>query len=77
MMSETTAIFIGGAFDMTKRIVSDCREIVCFCEPIEFDLNFISGDTHAHDTVECRILEYMFVGKTPNGVAMYEFHKRA
>lgn len=69
-----TAVFIGGAFDMTKMKVRTEKIRVFFYEPIS------SGSLKAHnvcgsDAIACRKLTYVNTGKCRDGTLIYELEK--
>lgn len=67
------AIFVGGAFDMTKREMYGFPTSVTFFEPM--DPGFVADFKTEDKSVPCRVLEYRLVFETRQGVRIYEFQK--
>lgn len=70
----TKAIFIGGPFDLTKRILTKTPKMVSFFEPLDREL--ITDHNIPESTVECRVLWYKFCYKTKQGVLIYEYSRQ-
>lgn len=64
------AIFIGGAFDMTKRTITRQEPTVSFFEPIQPAL--VASVPKVEEHVPCRQLIYKLVYITPQGTLVYE-----
>ena len=74
-MSKTyTAVFIGGYFDMTKRILSREEKEFSFFEPPDPNTLFRHSEASAED-IPCRRIIYEMVGRTPSGVLIYDYRK--
>jgi hypothetical protein len=69
-----TAIFVGGAFDMTKRVVDYTPNTMRFYEPMDRDFLAISNG-RGEDHVLCRTIEYRLMYETRHGTAIYEYSK--
>lgn len=64
------AIFIGGAFDMTKQKLTNKRERVFFYEPAELRHEYMIKENQ--EMVPCKKLSYRLNGETRRGVLVYE-----
>jgi len=70
-MEQLQAIFLGGYFDMTKKMVSSKMDTVNFMEPPK-DLKITNYDDTKGKTATCNILIYRLVSETPKGALIYE-----
>ena len=65
------AIFVGGPFDLTKKIVEFEQNFIYFFEPIKAeDLYAKNNDI---DVYGCEQLIYKLTYRTPNNVLIYEY----
>lgn len=66
------AYFIGGSFDMTKRIlnVRSFDEVVKFYEPPR---ETRISSNNVNEAIECEVVEYRLQALTQGGVGVYEF----
>jgi len=69
-----TAVFVGGAFDMTKRQVDSTQTRISFFEP--YDPGFCADHNIPDQKVDCRIIWYRLQFKTSQGVLIYEYDLR-
>ncbi len=66
-------ILVGGFMDMTKMILINRQETLCFYEPDDsVDQIQISGSSVRDIDWICKQVSYRIVGETPNGVLIYE-----
>lgn len=67
------AIFVGGAFDMTKRCLNAKRDRIYFYEPL--DPYAILVNRAPVESVPCRELTYKLTYETQMGTLVYELER--
>ena len=70
------AYFIGGAFDLTKRVVKERVRVLNFFEPITEMPVFITDKDTLDKPRVCNVLHYILAYETEEGALIYELEIR-
>tara|TARA_R110000765_G_scaffold302748_1_gene396924 strand:- start:1121 stop:1342 length:222 start_codon:yes stop_codon:yes gene_type:complete len=69
------AYFIGGAFDLTKAIVSKRDRVVDFFEPLNEMSPYITDKDTLNEPRVCNVLHYILSYETRDGALVYELER--